>query len=133
MRMEQRSHDSMNRQGFTLIELMIGIVIIGLIVGGGAYFFITYLESAKRNNTKTTLQGLKTTLMLYKNEKGQYPKTLQDLVKSGIWKGKSLPKDAWDRSFVYRPTPEGKNPYELYSYGSEGKGGGKASRISAWD
>lgn len=123
----------MIQKGFTLIELMIGIVIIGLIVGGGAYFFMGYLESARRSNTKTTIEGLKTNLMLYKNEKGDYPKQLQDLLKGGfLGKAKALPKDAWDRAFVYRPTPDGKNPYELYSYGPKGKSGGKESRISAW-
>ncbi len=119
----------MVKKGFTLIELMIAIVIIGLLTGGAIYFAMNALETAKRSSTKTTLQNLQVTLLNYKSEKGEYPKTLQDLVKAGFLK-KPLPIDGWDKPFVYRVTPDGKNPYELYSYGPKGKGGGKESRIA---
>ncbi len=120
------------RSGFTLIELMIGLLIVGLLTGGAFYFAMTYLESAKRTATRNTLQNFKIQIMNYKAEKGDYPKSLQDMVAAGFLK-KPLPKDGWDRNFVYRPTPDGKNPYELFSYGPQGKGGGKASRIDAWE
>ena len=119
------------REGFTLIELMIGIVIIGILVGGGMYTAMTVMENAKRSSTKTTLQTIKNSLMLYKQEKGEYPKSIQDLIAAGFMK-KPIPEDGWGRRFVYRATPEGKNPYELFSYGPDGKAGGKASRIDAW-
>lgn len=120
------------KPGFTLIELMIALVIIGLIAGGAFYFAMTYLETAKRSATKTSLRNLKVTLLNYRSEKGEYPKTLQELVQAGFLK-KAVPKDAWEHSFVYRlmPEGEGKEPYELYSYGPQGKGGGKASRLYA--
>ncbi len=118
----------MLQKGFTLIELMISIVIIGLLAGGSIYFAMNFLESAKRTATKTTLQNIKVTLLNYKSEKGDYPKLLTDLVKAGFLK-KAVPKDAWDKVLVYRLTPDGKEPYELYSYGPKGKGGGKESRI----
>lgn len=120
------------RSGFTLIELMIAIVIIGLIAGGSIYFAMTFLENAKRSSTKTALQNLKVQIMSYKAEKGDYPPSLQAMVEAGFLK-KPLPKDGWDRNFVYRVTPDGKNPYELFSYGPQGKGGGKASRLDAWE
>ncbi len=125
---------TMLQEGFTLIELMIGIVIIGLIVGASAYFFMGYLNSARRQNAKTVIQGLKTTIMLYKNEKDELPKTLSDLIKAGVYRGgKTIPLDPWNNKFVYRPTPGGQHEYELYSYGPDGKSGNKASRINAWD
>jgi general secretion pathway protein G len=120
------------KKGFTLIELMIALTIIGLLVGGSMYFAMIYLENAKRSATRTTLQNFKIQIMNYKADKGDYPKTLQEMVAAGYLK-KPLPKDGWDRNFVYRPTPDGKNPYELFSYGSQGKEGGKASRIDAWE
>lgn len=116
------------KKGFTLIELMIALVIIGIIAGGSIYFAMTYLENAKRTATKTKLQNLQVVLMSYKSEKGEYPKSLEDLVSAGFLK-KPLPKDGWDKTFVYRVTPGGKKEYELYSYGPQGKGGSKESRI----
>ena len=116
------------KKGFTLIELMIAIVIIGLITGGSIYFAMGVLESAKRTSTKTKLQSFQVFLMNYRNEKGEYPKSLADLVKADFLK-KPLPQDGWNKPFVYRSTPDGEKPYELYSYGPKGKGGGKASRI----
>lgn len=120
------------KKGFTLIELMIAIVIIGLITGGSIYFAMRFLENAKRSATRTTLQNLKIQIMNYKAEKGDNPKSLQDMVAAGFLK-KPLPKDGWDQNFVYRLTPDGKNPYELFSYGPQGKAGGKASRLDAWE
>ncbi len=125
--MENRSAVSL-KKGFALIEVMIAVMIIGLIAGGVIYFGMTYLENARRTSTKTTLQNFQMVLMNYKTEKGEYPKSLADLVKAGFLK-KPLPKDGWDKPFVYRITPDGEKPYEMYSYGPKGKGGGKASRI----
>ncbi len=124
--------ESSLRAGFTLIELMIGLLIVGLLSAGAFYFAMTYLESARRTATRNTLQNLKIQIMNYKAEKGDYPKSLQDMVAAGFLK-KPLPKDGWDHNFVYRLTPDGKNPYELFSYGPQGKAGGKASRLDAWE
>lgn len=128
LRMEQNKAIRSARQGFALIEVMIAVMIIGLIAGGAIYFGMGYLESAKRSSTKTKLQNMQIVLMNYKTEKGEYPQSLQDLIKAGFLK-KPLPKDGWDRAFVYRRTPDGEKPYELYSYGPKGKGGGRDSRI----
>ncbi len=119
------------KSGFTLIELMIGIVIIGIITGGVMYTAMTVMGNAKRSATKTTMQLIKNSLMSYHQEKGEYPKSLQELIAAGFMK-KPLPKDGWERAFVYRVTAEGKNPYELFSYGPDGKSGGKASRLDVW-
>lgn len=119
------------RSGFTLIELMIGIVIIGILVGGGMYTAMTVMANAKRSATKTTLQTIKQSLLSYKQEKGDYPKSLQDLI-AATFLAKPLPKDGWDQRFIYRVTTDGKNPYELFSYGPDGKSGGKASRLDVW-
>lgn len=120
------------RYGFSLIELMIAITIGTLIIGASVYFATSYLESAKKSATKTTMQNLRQLIMLYKNDTGNYPETLQDLKKSGVVK-RELPKDGWDRSFVYHVTPDADKPYELYSHGPEGKGGDKALRINVWN
>jgi prepilin-type N-terminal cleavage/methylation domain len=123
------------RAGFTLIELMIGLVIIGLIVGGGMFAIMGYLEKARRDSTKTALRNIKTFLMFYQTEHGAYPKSLKDLEKEGVLgknkttgKYNTLPKDGWNRPFQYRPTEDG---YDLYSYGPDGKSGKKETRVTA--
>ncbi len=121
------------RNGFTLIELMIGLLIVGLLTGTAFYFAMNYLETARRTATGNSLQNLKIQIMNYKAEKGDYPKSLQDMKAMGFLDAKKpLPKDGWDHNFIYRLTPDGKNPYELFSYGPQGKAGGKASRIDVW-
>lgn len=118
------------RKGFTFVELMIGIVVIGIVMGGAVYTGMTILTNIRRNSTTTTLQTLNMAIMNYKAEKGDYPRSLQELLKAGFLK-KSVPQDAWNHNFIFRVTPEGKKPYELYSYGPDGKGGTKESRIYA--
>ena len=66
------------KRGFTLIELMIALTIIGLIAGGSIYFAMGFLERAKRSSTKTKLQNFQMVLMSYKTEKGEYPQKLDD-------------------------------------------------------
>lgn len=117
------------RAGFSLIEIMIAIMIGGVIVAGATYFGYTMLQGAKRTSTASTLQAVDLAIMNYKSEKGEYPKSIKELIDAGFLK-KPEPMDAWNHKFVYRITPDGKNPYELYSYGPEGKGGNKASRIT---
>ena len=130
-------------EAFTLIELMIAITIIGLIVGGLFVVIPGYMEQAKLSNTQTTLRNLKVTIMNYKNNTGEYPETLRDLVTQPTgdrgqgWRGpyfKKLPEDGWGKPFVYQPTPDGVNPYELYSYGGRaGRSEPKSKRVSAGD
>lgn len=131
---EENQKERFNKAGFSLIELVIAVTIGAMLVGGALYFATSYFEQAKRSTTRTLLQGLKLQLENYKAEKGTYPESLVQLQKSGFYKAKGVPKDGWDRSFVYRIIPEGgKHPYELFSYGPEGKGSSKESRIDAWD
>ncbi len=132
-KMTERRMAKVARAGFTLIELMIGIVIIGILVGGAMYTAMTVMANAKRSATKNTIQTIKLSLMNYNQEKGEYPKTLQELV-AARFLNKPLPKDGWEKPFVYRVTPgdDANHSYELFSYGPDGKSGDKASRIDAW-
>lgn len=126
-----KTHDYV-RRGFSLIEVMIAITIGTLIIGAAMYSAIAYLDSAKRSSTRTNLQNVQQLIQIYHNETGEYPETLQDLKNAVLRKNQDVPKDAWGRSFVYHLTPDAENPYELFSYGREGKGGDKKERISLW-
>ncbi len=122
------------RSGFTLIELLIGITIIGIMAGGIAYTAMTVMAGANRTAANTALQTIKSAIDMYKNEKGDYPKSLQQVVDAGMGLKKAQLMDPWGKRFQYTLT-SGENaphPYELYSYGPDGPKGKKASRISAW-
>jgi len=123
----------MNKAGFSLIEVLIAIT-IGFIIMGGVYALgKRVMENVKRNSTKTELQFVQSQIQMFKAEKGRYPEDLPELRKSGFLKGAEKPKDGWDQPLIYRKTEDGKHPYELFSYGSEGKSGSKEGRISVWD
>ena len=122
--MDERSV-RMARRGYSLIEILIAIVIIGMLVGGAMYLATTVMENAKRTTTKTALQTIKYALMQYKQENGEYPENLEKAIEAGFLK-KPIPKDGWDQRIQYRRTDDG---IELYSFGPQGKKGGKVSRI----
>ncbi len=117
----------MARPGYSLVEIMIAFLIIGLLVAGAVYMGKTLMDNAKRTSTKTALQTINFGLKTYQQEKGVYPKSLQEAVAADFLK-KPLPKDGWNQPFFYRATEDG---FELYSHGPQGKKGGKASRIKA--
>lgn len=133
------------RKGFTLMEVMIAIAIVAIIaavVGPGLF---RYLETAKKSNAKSTLRVLEGAITLYQAQVGQIPTNLRDLVKAPReeqlrkkWEGpylkqKEIPVDPWGNKYQYRITPQGENPYELYSYGAKGKGAPKNEWLSVWD
>lgn len=128
----QRKESKRARSGFTLIELMMGIVIIGVITGGVVYTIMTVMENARFSSTKTTIQLLKSAVAQYEQNKGEYPKSLQDVKAAGFLPKGNIPLDGWKRKFIYRETPgeNAKHPFELYSQGPNPKE--KASRIDAW-
>jgi len=119
-----------NRSGFSLMELLFAILIIGIIIAGSFYMINQIQNTVKRRQTDTNLKMLKMTLDLYQNEKDKYPTKLDELKPKYLSK---LPKDGWGNNFYYRVTPGAKHPYELASYGPEGPGSPKGDRISVWD
>lgn len=120
-----------NRSGFTIIEIMIVFMIIG-IIAAGAFGGMRYLQRVKESTTRTRLAAVDTMIEQYHTTVGAYPAELQELVD-----GPSQPqlqkrwgepiatqdelKDAWQQEFVYAAAPKGSRPpYELYSIGSKG-------------
>lgn len=125
--------------GFTFMELVVAILILGLLAGVGVPLYMRFVEQARERTTQSNLGLLKNTITQFNIELGKYPSRLEELVdrpKGEIgkkWKQylEKLPKDGWGNDFYYKVTQGGKKPYQLYSYGSGGPEG--ESQISVWD
>jgi general secretion pathway protein G len=123
------SHRFINK-GFTMIELLIVIVILGLLASLVAPKFFAQLGTAERGIAATQMSAFETALDTYRLDMGRYPENLQDLraENSPRWNGPYLPKavpaDPWGNPYVYSRTNDGIQPYILLSYGADGKEGG---------
>lgn len=117
------------QQGFTLIEIMVVIVIIGMLAGIVGPRVIDQLEVAKVNQTKANMKELTKALDLYKIKKGKYPTSSQglDLLtkpdnKTGTSIMEKIPLDGWSGEFIYRKKG---SSYIITSYGADGQQGGE--------
>jgi len=121
-------------QGFTLVEIMIVIAIIGLIASIVGINVMRSASTAKEKTVRASCNQLDDAITLYYNDCGQYPQAIEDLAQDpGIegWNGsyikggvKSL-RDPWKRMFVYEYTGSGDPQYRLGSYGADGAPGGE--------
>jgi general secretion pathway protein G len=137
----KRSH---LQDGFSLIEIVVAVMIMGIlaaVVGAGT---VAYLKRAARTSTVTSLNALSQAIELYKVDTGSYPKQLEDLIEAPKgtlakkWQGpylakKSAPQDGWKHDFYYKVTPGGKHPYDLFSYGPGGEEGPEEEHLSVWE
>ncbi len=127
-------------RGFTLIEIMVVIIILGILAMYVAPKLMGRPEEAKQVRARMDIQALETALKLYKLDNGVYPSTeqgLQALVQrpeTGVipkkWraggyleKGK-VPKDPWGNDYIYI-SPGLKGDFDLLSYGADGVPGGE--------
>lgn len=115
--------------GFSFLELMFAIAIMGAMTAGVYVFYSSIQNSANVRTTQQNLSLVKTAIASYETDKDEYPSKLSDLTPLYLQK---LPKDGWKHDFKYRITPNSQRPYELYSYGPNGPGSSKDEHISAW-
>jgi general secretion pathway protein G len=130
----ERRHD-VGQQGFTLVEMLVVITIIGLIMGLIGPRVLNYLSESKVKAAKIQLQSFAGALDLFYLDAGRFPSTSEGLSAlmqrtPGVaaWngpylKGNSLPNDPWNHPYLYR-APGDHSPYEILSYGSDGQEGG---------
>lgn len=131
----------MNRaSGFTLIEVMVVIVILGVLAALIVPNVMGRGEKAKVDTTSITLKGVAGALDQYKLDNGRYPSmqdggldalvnqpaTAKNWLPGGYVKG-GYPKDSWENDLQYViPGREGR-PFDLYSFGADGKEGGEGN------
>lgn len=112
-----------HRQGFTLIELMVVIVILGLIAGIAWQLTTDRVPLAKWDTTRTEMGELYKALEAYSlSNDGDYPENLEEI--AGQFSGGRVPKDAFSKEpYIFERTDSG---FLLTSYGSDGQRGGDA-------
>jgi general secretion pathway protein G len=122
-------------EGFTLVEMLVVITIIGLIMGLIGPRVLNYLSESKVKTARIQLQSFASALDLFYLDAGRYPSTSEGLAAlvrqtPGVaaWngpylKGGSVPNDPWSHAYVYR-APGEHGPYDIMSYGSDGQEGG---------
>jgi len=129
-----------NERGFTLLEIMVVLVIIGVLAAMVAPRFIERADEAKVDSTKAQMQSIGQAMKLYRLQNGNYPSSsegIQALVTSGK-SGKryldNLPKDAWGNAFIYL-SPGVHGDFDILSYGADAKQGGSGfdTDIGNWD
>jgi len=131
--------------GFTLVEILVVITIIGLIMALVGPRVLNYLAESKVKAARIQVESFASSLDLFYLDAGRYPTTSEGLAAlaarpGGIdaWNGPYLrtgqvPSDPWGRAYVYR-SPGEHGPYDIVSYGADGQQGGTgtAADIESW-
>jgi general secretion pathway protein G len=136
------------REGFTLIEIMVVIVILGLLAALVVPKLVGRTEEAKRTQTRVQIKNIQQALELFKLDNGFFPGTDQGLealvrtpesgrIPKNYRKGgyiDRVPKDPWGNPFIY-VAPGQHGDYDISSYGADGVqgGDGEDADINSWD
>jgi general secretion pathway protein G len=124
--------------GFTLIEMLVVLTLIALILGLVGPRVLSYLGESRTKTAKLQIESFGSALDLFYLDTGHYPTTsdgLSALVQrptgGEVWngpylKGGRVPLDPWGKPYQYR-SPGEHAPYEIMSYGSDGREGGTGS------
>jgi general secretion pathway protein G len=131
--------------GFTLVEMLVVITIIGLIMSLVGPRVLNYLAESKVKAAKIQMQSFSSALDLFNLDTGRYPATGEGLAaliqppgtipawNGPYLKGGVLPNDPWGKPYVYH-SPGEHGTYDILSYGSDGQEGGTgtAADIANW-
>lgn len=122
------------RAGFTMVELIVVIIILGLLAGVVANNFVGQTDKARVVATKTSLKTLHTAILQFKMDTGRYPEEEEGLLvlieeptdvmgwdSAGYLMSSDLPTDAWGREFIFQLDPDSGKPFAIISYGADGE------------
>ena len=136
------------QSGFTLIEIMVVVIIIGLLAAVVVPQFLGRVDDARRAKAKQDIQAMQTALTMFKLDNYVYPTTdlgLQALVQKPDspliknWRSggylQSLNKDPWGNAYLYEVPGKHGNEFDLYSLGADGQPGGEGinADIGNWN
>ncbi len=134
-----------SRAGFTLVEMLVVLVIIGLIMGLVGPRVLNYLTDAREKTARLQIESFSNALDLFYIDAGRYPTSAEGLAAlvqrpPGVdsWngpyvKGGSVPPDPWGNAYVYR-SPGQHGNYDIVSLGADGRDGGEGSNadVTSW-
>jgi general secretion pathway protein G len=134
----------MKQRGFTLLELLVVMVIIGLLAAYVAPRYFSQVGKSEVRAAQAQVAALRNALDTYRLDMGQYPSTEQGLGalntrpdNAAKWNGpylqKAAPPDPWGRPYGYK-SPGEHGEFDLFSYGKDGQpgGSGDAADITSW-
>jgi general secretion pathway protein G len=141
-----RVRDRSPEAGFTLVEMLVVLAIIGLIVGLVAPRVLNQLSGAKVRAAHVQIESFKNAIDLFVLDVGRYPTTAEGLAilvthpaNVASWNGPYLksgavPRDPWNNAYVYRSPGQNGRKFEIVSFGSDGHDGGtdSAADITSW-
>jgi general secretion pathway protein G len=125
-------------KGFSLVEVMAALIIIGLLTAIVATNFLGQTDKARVMQTKANLKMLHNAVSQFKLDTGRYPTAdegLNDLIEEpadvtgwnpeGYLNTSNLPTDAWGNDFFYQEYPESGKPFVIISFGADGEAEGE--------
>jgi general secretion pathway protein G len=135
-----------SEQGFTLLEIMVVVVIIGLLVAAVAPNFIGQIDKAAVSRAKTDIRSIETSLNLYRLDNFRYPTTSEGLealvmnpgeASAPNWKQylPRIPLDPWDQPYQYVSPGQRGGEFDVFTYGADRQEGGEGinADIGNWD
>lgn len=128
---QSKNTRKIQREGFTLIEILLVVVIIGVLAALGVPKLTGHMERARVNAAKSDISAISSAISMYELDNGEFPKTLQDLMKDpgntmnwmGPYMESGLPDDPWGKPYQYKVTgTHNPHKYDLWSEGSSKSG-----------
>jgi len=127
-----------NRRGFTLIEVMAVLIILGLLGTVVAVNVAGHIKQGRIKATKLNLKKLHEAVVSFEMQTNRYPSEdiglielieqpsdVENWPEGGFIETTELPKDAWGNDFLYQRYPESGKPFVIISYGADGEEGGE--------
>jgi general secretion pathway protein G len=139
-----------NQAGFSFIELMVVVIILGILAGAIVPRYMDKADKAKIVKAQVDIAAIETSLKMYKLDNGFYPTTEQGLLaliekpttdpvprswnENGYFEKKRVPKDPWGTEYVYL-CPGVHGTFDLISYGADSESGGEGinADITNWE
>lgn len=141
LRKARHARQAQRMQGFTLIEIMAVVLIIGMLTTLVGFAVFKQIDKARVSTTRAQMKNIETALEFYRMDNSRYPTTEQGLDalvhkpasepiprnyrEGGYLRGETVPKDPWQEPYQY--TSEGSDDFKLWSLGADNQPGGEGT------